>query len=361
MSDSPSRSPEDQHRKELEAFLASLSADERRQRIVLEPAFRDAYNEITQAHQVVQAPKYFWDHWVPVLGPVASTLYMRLRQHCFYNPRTGERRDFCWPKQETLAREVGIRDRESLRSGLVALELHGFIRREAQYVRDRATGRPRRASDKYQVFFEIPLRDEDAVTLLVDQASKQTTLKTQGQPYAAVKPPHRDSAVEDQPYDAGKPLHQAGGKTASKNKYLEEVPNERNVSLEVPVSAGPGGLNPLGHMLRARERRSTPTTKHLQDVLPQITTSREKRDELLHIEALAGDMLDLLGDSHSRPFYRHVARTFLEAGLERLVRQALSEIKDSDRGGTLRNKAAVFTARVKELAGAYGVDLRRTA
>ncbi len=56
----PTTPPDDEQRKELESYYANLSADERCNRIVLEPTFRDAYNEIIQAHQVVQLPLYFW-------------------------------------------------------------------------------------------------------------------------------------------------------------------------------------------------------------------------------------------------------------------------------------------------------------
>jgi len=115
-------------RKQLEKIYAELSPEQRRNRIILEPAFRDAYNEITQAHRLVPVPHYFWEKWVPVLGPVASMLYMRLRQYCYYNPETGEKREHCWPKQETLGKEIGV-SRCTIMRTLPVLEKHGFIKR----------------------------------------------------------------------------------------------------------------------------------------------------------------------------------------------------------------------------------------
>src|SRR4029077_494293 len=73
-------------------------------------------------------------------------------------------------------------------------------------------------------------------------------------------------------------------------KYLEGVPNERNVETGVqgrtelaPVVTGSTSrLTPLGHMLLARATHgSEPPKKHLRDVLPAITTSPEKRNEVL--------------------------------------------------------------------------------
>lgn len=298
------------HERDLRQFLEGLTPEERRDRIYLQPAFRDAYNELIQAHQIVQAPKYFWDHWVPILGPVASTLYMRLRQHCFYNPRTGERRDWCWPKQETLAREVGIRDRESLRAGIVALELHGFIKREPQYVLDKVTHRPRRASDKYYVFFEVPLIDADAVSLLISQASTQETLENQRSAHEAEKPPHRGPAVDNQPYEAGKPPQQAGGKTASKNKYLEGV-------------------------------------------LDNVNVATHAKEQLLRTRDLAQQMLEELGDRHSMGFYRKVAQTVPYT----LIRRALSETKTARLEGNVSNAGAYFTSRIKQLAAEQRIKL----
>jgi hypothetical protein len=235
---------------------------------------------------------------------------MRLRQHCFYNPRTGERRDWCWPKQETLAREVGIRDRESLRAGLVALELHGFIRREAQYVRDKATGRPRRASDKYYVYFEIPLIDSDAVSLLIGQTSTQKAAENQGVSYEAGKPPHRNPAVDNRSYEAGKPPQQAGGKTAGKNKYLERV-------------------------------------------LDNVNVATHTKEQVIRTRDLAQIMLDQLRDRHSMGFYRKVAQTVPDA----LIYRALSETKAARHEGSVSNAGAYFTSRIKQLAAEQRIKL----
>jgi hypothetical protein len=367
MADTISPPPDHTRRDEIERYYSSLSGAERRLSILLEPAFRDAYNEIIQAHQVVQLPRYFWDKWVPLLGPTTTTVYVNLRKHCYYNSRTGEMRDNWQTRQETLARECGIKDRKTLRKSLVLLESLGFIERKADHLTDPRTGRPYRITDTYQVFFEVPLVDQDAVEMLLRQVSSAAS--NARNPVMGKVSPLRDdsgSGPVDNSAVKGRFSSSPEENVPSKRDYLE-LPNERNVAvrgeawteLDSTASPDPTKFIPVSNMLQARIRhRLPPARKHLGDVLPQITTSRAKRDELLRIEALAGDMLDQLGDSRSRPFYRLVARRFLEAGLERLVRQALSEIKISDNTGSLRNPGAVFTSRVKELAAAHGVDLR---
>ena len=312
---------EDNRRTELEDYYRNLPPERRRQRIILEPAFRDAYNEISRAHQVVQVPKYFWDNWAPVLGPVATALYVRLRLYCYYNPQTGERRDWCWPKQQTLAAQVGIKDPKTLRKALLLLESQGFIRREPQYRQSSRGGAIERTSDKYLVYFEIPLADGDAVELLLRQSVEVPGFGASSR--TGESSSYGETPVENGPRIGKESLHGAGEKVPSRKNYLEEVLDERNVGLHTQGQVVTGqrtdvwatGPTAVGEALRNRfKQRPAPKRAHLADVLPQITTSPEKRDELLRVEDLAGQMLEQLGDSRSAPFYRLVARNLLAGG-----------------------------------------------
>lgn len=352
--------PPPSNREELERYYASLSADERRSRIVLEPAFRDAYNEITQAHQVVQLPRYFWDKWVPSLGPTTTTVYVNLRKHCYYNSRTGEMRDNWETRQETLAWECGIKDRKTLRKCLVVLEALGFIKRTPSHLIDPRTGRPYRTTDNYQVFFEVPLIDQDAVELLL----RRVTSTAQNQRSAVMRKssPLRHSppaAAVDNHVEEGKFSPSAEETFPSKRDYRERILNERNVAVAgTEIRERPSGPVALGDVLSHAMRQTEPTKKtRLADVLPKIQTSPETRDRLLRVEDLAGQILEQLGDGRSRPFYRKLARRFLDAGREHDVYQLLSEIRAGARDGQLQNPAAVFTARIKELAAMNGIEL----
>ena len=297
---------DDRTRKAFEDYYAGLSPEERRERIFLNPAFRDPYNEITDAHRVVQVPRYFWVHWVPTLGPVASTLYMKLRQYCYYNSETGERRDWCWPKQETLASEIGVKDRTTIRKALGLLEEHGFIRRERTYYKDPKSGRPHQGTDRYLVYFEIPLVVADAVELLVRKSLKDAPVAS----YEAKKSPHRSRGVEKSAYEAKKSTHGGGDKIAT-NKYLEQIPKNVNVATHAD-------------------------------------------EESSRVRAMVDQMVEELADPGSRGFFRLVAHQLPEY----LIYRALSETKDARLTGKVRKTpGAYFTHLVKTLAAEYGLEL----
>src|SRR5262245_27698714 len=99
---------EDERRKAFEQFYESLSPEQRRGRIFLRPQFRDDYNELVEADRQFPVPTYLWEKWVPVLGVFPVAVYIELKRMCFVNRATGERRDWCWPKQETLAKRLGV-------------------------------------------------------------------------------------------------------------------------------------------------------------------------------------------------------------------------------------------------------------
>lgn len=56
---------EAREREVFREFYEKLSVEERRARVILEPKFRDAYNEISQAHRQFPIPAYLWERWVP--------------------------------------------------------------------------------------------------------------------------------------------------------------------------------------------------------------------------------------------------------------------------------------------------------
>lgn len=320
----------------IEELYESLSPEERRDRIILAPAFRDAYNEITEAHRVIQVPKYFWDKWVPTLGPVAATLYMRLRQYCYYNPQTGERRDWCWPKQSTLAREIGIRDRKTLRKSLTLLEEHGFIRRERTV--HRAThGQIRRGTDKYFVYFEIPLVTADAVTLLIKES---TTLKTLDIDHKGKKSSYGDEAHEELDHKGKISLSAAREKIPSQRSTESTYKNVTNVGLK-PVKEG------LHHH-------------------PAVTVlTEEERSSREGLALRIGDELKALSQRRdvaphgSEGFHRRVAAILGPKFVAEALTATRDAVEDSRAGRRKlkRGPDAYFAGVVRKIADREGIDL----
>jgi hypothetical protein len=76
--------------------------------MALQEAYANIYNELVKPDKVFVASQYFRQRWVPLLGPTLAWVIIALRQHCYWNKNTGEKRDWCRVSQEGLAREVGI-------------------------------------------------------------------------------------------------------------------------------------------------------------------------------------------------------------------------------------------------------------
>ncbi len=303
---------DEERRRQLETFYQSLSPEERRERILLEPVFRDLYNDLTNAHRVVQVPHYFWEKWVPLLGPLATTVYIQLRQHCFYNPRTGERRDWCWLKQTTLCHEIGIRDPKTLRKALRLLEKNGFIKRERTYYRDSATNRPHQGTDKFFVYFEIPLTAPDAAELLIRQITQESPISSEPL-YDGKKSLHREPAVENSPYDGKKSRHTAREKIPRLNSTITSTINNVNVPKKTDQQTGKS------------------------------------------INYLSEYLAEQLDNTKSLGLWRRFARLVPEQTLHR----ALSETKDAYHRGLIRTtRARYFTDLVKRYAQEQDVDLQ---
>jgi hypothetical protein len=326
---------EDQH-KAFEAYYESLSPEERRQRIVLQPAFRDAYNEITEAHRSVQVPRYFWTKWVPMLGPVAATLYMQLRQYCYYNPKTGEVRNLCWPKQATLAQEIGVKDEKTIRKALALLEEHGFIKREHTYYRDADAGLTRKGTDRYLVYFEVPLVTEDAVELLIRQSGSAAATADECN---GKKSPYTPEGVENP------------GCNGKKSPYLvgEKIPHRTSTRTST-YNVNVGGANQAE---TGRIPRQTPA------VHPEERAEREA------LAAFIGDQLKTMvgrwdGQDHkSARFHRRVALVMPQ----HLVQDALAATRDavederSGRKSLREGPDAYFAGTVRRIAEREGIDL----
>src|SRR5437667_6873034 len=102
-----------------------LSAGERRERFVLSPAYRLAYNRAIDSEDRMTLPRYFWRKWLAILGAEAAALYVVLRDISRVEAAASD--SWCWPEQTELGRRVGV-SKNTLRKSLVVLEAQGFIR-----------------------------------------------------------------------------------------------------------------------------------------------------------------------------------------------------------------------------------------
>ena len=77
--------------------------------------YQDDYARIVKPDRVFVGTQYFRREWIPLLGPGRGLLIIALRQRCYWNRRTGERRDQCAATYAELAAEVGISERTAQR------------------------------------------------------------------------------------------------------------------------------------------------------------------------------------------------------------------------------------------------------
>jgi len=337
-------------REEVEAYYEGLSVEERRQRLILEPRFRDAYNEITQAHRIVPVPHYFWEKWAPVLGPVATVVYQRLRQYCFYDPRTGEGENWCWPRQDTLAKEVGVGHRHTVMKALKVLEQYGFIKREKRFHKRGNDNMVKRGSDKYIIYFEIPLAREDAIELFhrrMEQMIEESTDMSKNSTYrgfdVSKKPTYGTNSVDNSPDESKISTFTAVEKIDSRTITRNISSNVNNV-----IS------------------NKTGTKKSSFREHPAI--SKLSPDELDRKEFLAteiGEQLKRMSgnrdtDPHpSLGFHRRVAYLVPEVFITEAL-TATRDAVDDQRGGRklLRNGAsAYFAGTIQKMAVREGIDL----
>lgn len=335
----------DVKRKRAEELFRSLSSDERRSRLIFAPGFRDLYNEITEAHRIVPVPHYFWKKWVPRLGPLVAMLYMKLRQHVFVNRETGERREVCWPKQDTLAREIGS-NRKSVLKALKELEELGFLTSKPTRFNDPETGFVRTGTKRYTIFFEVPLVEEDAVELLVREMEQVAGEGVQpGAPIRmSQKGTHGPTPVDN------------SHRKSQKGTHLAVPKRDSNVSTRTSTLRTLTNVDTIGSEVRDPKL-------HVKPSVAAVSRETKERGDALALEV--GDTLHRLAGNgttevhRSAGFHRRICRILPEV----VIRQALAATRDAmDRqrageGRVSAGPAAYFAGAVKNLAAEHGIDL----
>ncbi|MGH2520236.1 MAG: hypothetical protein ACRDF8_10560, partial [Chloroflexota bacterium] len=127
--------------------------------IELEPFYYAPKSDASAPHGPRRAgtgSRYFWETWAPLLGPTLTVLITRLRLHCYYNRETLERRDWCFPTQETLAREIGV-SRWTVMRELKKPLAQKFVRVQHRSRYDRARRQTIRLSSMYHVAMDDPI------------------------------------------------------------------------------------------------------------------------------------------------------------------------------------------------------------
>ena len=275
--------------------------------IELQPIYLDCRNEIVAPEKVTVVSHYFLDKWAPQLGPTLTLLVIRLRRYCYFNKLTKERRNLCYPTQETLAKEVGVSVDTIQRELKKPLAGH-FIKRGARYSYNPLKKKKIRTSDMYYVVMDEPLTPEDQEGMKTKREKRSPRHEAEAKRQESPKP---QIAVQD----------------SYRNLRQEDV-LLRGTSRNVNVNAMRG---PLG----------------------------DQTERQAQIQGLVGEMIEVLQDPQSMSYYAFLARRILEAcESPELIFRALSETKEEARMGKIRrSRGAFFVDLIKRYCAEDGVSL----
>jgi len=297
----------------------------------LHPVYLDIKNEIIVPEKVAVISQYFLDNWAPRLGPTLTLLIIRLRRYCYYNKLTKEKRDWCYPKHDTLAEEIGVSRWTVIRELQKPMAKH-FIKREKRYTYDTRLKKKIRTSDMYYITMDEPLIPED---------------------HERLKEEFLEKISDDEKQNENKLVD------LSSNLQLRSEESVENPSPKLQSATKDSCSKLLQESLRLKGTLNNVNVKNAFD--KTFKNQEEDEDLKIRIRLTVQDMLDTLQDQKSKPFYTLVARKVLQAhGDPQLIHRALSEVRAEAMMGNIRkSKGAYFTDLIKRYCEQNGIELKK--
>jgi len=272
--------------------------------IELQPFYHDVKNTIVQPKQVVVGTRYFWEKWAPRLGPTLTVLIVRLRMHCYYNQATQERRDWCFPTQQTLAQEAGI-SRWTVMRELKRPEARQFVRVQYRSRYDPTRHQTVRISSLYHVAMDDPLIEEDrgkaAALLATDHLLQQA--EDRRDPYCGLSDPGRQ--VDERPV-TGKAAQALITDLVLKNVHPATGPNDGDLPHKEELEEISTTVDAVAHEL-AEERVSPGVARRLASQYPaeiirqKMELVRELKEQHQELRNPAGFLRKAIEDDYRRP------------------------------------------------------------
>lgn len=129
--------------------------------MTLQGDYTTTYTSIVKPDKVMVSTQYFRREWWPRLGPTLSLLIMELRQRCYWNKNTGEKRSTCVASLNELAIATGV-SISTVQRALRHPDANRFILEvRPQYHYDKALAAKVRAPSMWRIRLDEPLTDED--------------------------------------------------------------------------------------------------------------------------------------------------------------------------------------------------------
>jgi DNA-binding MarR family transcriptional regulator len=295
----------------------------------LKPYYLEARNEIVEPEDITVVTQYFMKKWVSRLGPTLSLLIIRLRMYCYYNRKTREKRDWCFPSQETLAKDIGVSYKTIARE-LKKEIAKSFIRREARYVYNQELRKKVRTTDTYYIAMDDPLIPEDEQLLKVKVA--EMLLKDEKNNGKGAK----------------------GKEDAPTGQFVLQVGSPIGQSVRQVGNSGEIG-SPTGQFVPHISTDKLSEEEVLLRDTNNVNVNKNFLDKQQYqINGLVEQILDICQDKKSTKFYIKVASIMPDQTIYR----ALSEVKDTALTGEVKkSKGAIFTYLIKRYAQEQGIAL----
>ncbi len=308
-----------------------------------EPWFRNGDDSVVQPHRITTQSQYFHKNWVKVLGHGPSLLLMRLRMACYFNPATGEERDFCNPGLKTLAANLGVNER-TVRRWLQALVSHDFVRKKRQNRWSEELGQWVQTTNKYRVKMWDPTVPEDEGKPFVhdiERMAEEAALEALRPSRSSTSPANGQIARSRKSWAVE---NSATGQNARSLSDRTECPSRRDTDLV--TSNVNVGIDPA----RKQAAKNGDCTR--QEALALELGERLKTWER---GAARGDGFD--GQPHQSERYHRLLAARMP---EHLIRKALMAAADALQRGATTDPSAYFGGVIRKIAEKEGIDLGRS-
>jgi len=135
--------------------------------ITVSPFYHSAVNEITKPSSLVFMSHYFARKWAPDLGALGVAIVLCLRDRCYYDRRSGEKRDLVekFPVRE-IAKACSVSEKTIRREFDRNVPLKKFVAEEYEYKAGRIPGSVLEDAYSYRIAMDDPIHPSDEQRLL---------------------------------------------------------------------------------------------------------------------------------------------------------------------------------------------------
>lgn len=163
-------------------------------------------SDLIKPDSFIKTTRYFWRKWRPILGNSLATLIIEARSRCYFNQKTGERRDFFYSSLEDFGKSAGFSVRQTMRL-LKQPHADKFMKYTSTYFYNAELGKRVRGKSLFKVALEDPLIP-------------------QNEPVIEAEPIHNPATFRERP-ESQEVLKVATSK--EQNTTKREQPNSQNV------------------------------------------------------------------------------------------------------------------------------------